>query len=65
MNKKNQEVNHLSLFLLGCSLLSVGVILTCMINPVFISIMASGISLMAIGIAKRDKWHTITENKHE
>jgi len=65
MNKKNKEINYLSLFLLGCSLLSVGVIFTCTINPVFISVMASGISLIAIGLAKRDKWSATNENKQE
>jgi len=65
MNKKNTEINYLSLFLFGCSLLSVGVLFTCAINPVFISIMASGIGLIAIGIAERDKWSTTNENKQE
>ena len=56
MNTKNKEVNYLSLFLLGISLVSVGVIFTAAINPVFIFIMASGLGLMAIALAKRDKW---------
>jgi len=65
MNKKNKEINYLSLFLLGCSLLSVGVIFTAAINPALISIMASGICLIAIGLAKRDKWSATNENKQE
>jgi len=56
MSKKNKEVNYLSLFLLGISLVSVGLIFTAAINPAFIFIMASGLGLMAIGLANRDKW---------
>ena len=58
MSKKNKEVNYLSLFLLGISLVSVGLIFTAAINPTFIFIMASGLGLMAIGLANRDKWST-------
>ncbi|KON31773.1 hypothetical protein AC477_03840 [miscellaneous Crenarchaeota group-1 archaeon SG8-32-1] len=65
MNEKNKEINYLSLFLLGCILLSIGVIFTAVINPVFISIMASGICLIAIGVAKRDKGYTLQGNKQE
>jgi len=65
MNKKNKEINYLSLFLLGCTLLSVGVVFTVVINPAFISIMASGICLIAIGLAKRDKWSAANKNKQE
>ena len=56
MEKKNKEINYLSLFILGCSLLSVGVIFRYTINLAFITIMASGIGLIAIGIANRDNW---------
>jgi len=65
MNKKNKEINYLRLLLLGYSLLSVGVIFIYTINPVFISIIASGISLIVIGITKRDKCSTPRENKQE
>jgi hypothetical protein len=65
MSNKNKEINYLSLFLLGCILLSIGVIFTAVINPVFISIMGSGISLIAIGLAKREKWSATNENKPE
>jgi len=65
MIDKTKEVNCLSLFLLGCSLLTVVVLFTCAINPAFISIIASGIGLMAVGIAKRDKWSGSKENKYE
>jgi len=56
MSKENKEVNYLSLFLLGISLVSVGLIFAAAINPAFIFIMASGLGLMAIGLSKRDKW---------
>jgi hypothetical protein len=65
MNEKNTEINYLSLFLIGCILLSIGVIFTAVINPVFISIMGSGICLIAIGLTKREKWPAINENKPE
>jgi hypothetical protein len=65
MNEKNTEINYLSLFLIGCSLLSIGVIFTAVINPVFISIMGSGICLIAIVLVKREKWSAINENKPE
>ncbi len=58
MSKKNKEVNYQSLFLLGISLVSIGLIFTAAINPAFIFIMASGLGLMAIGLANRDKWST-------
>ena len=58
LNEKNKEINYLSLFLLGISLVSVGLIFTVAINPAFIFIMASGLGLMAIGLANRDKWST-------
>jgi len=56
MSEKKNQINYLSLFLLGCSLLTVGVLFTYALNPVFISIMASGMGLMAIGLAKRNEW---------
>ena len=65
MSEKNKGINYLSLFLLGCILLSFGVIFTAVINPVFISIMASGICLIAIGLAKRDKWYATNKNKQK
>ena len=65
MNKEHKEVNYLSLFFLGLSLLSTGLIFTAAINPVFIGIMASGLGLMAIALANRDKWYTTKVNKQE
>ena len=58
LNEKNKEITYPSLFLLGLSLVSVGGIFTAAINPVFIFIMASGLGLMAIALANRDKWST-------
>lgn len=62
MNIKNKEVNYLNLFFLGLSLLSTGLIFTAAINPAFISIMASGLGLMLIALANREKWFKISQN---
>lgn len=62
MNIKNKEVNYLNLFFLGLSLLSTGLIFTAAINPAFISIMASGLGLMLISLANREKWFKISQN---
>jgi uncharacterized membrane protein len=61
VNVKNKEVNYQSLFFLGLSLLSTGLIFTAAINPAFISIIASGLGLMAIALANKYKW---TNTKH-
>jgi ABC-type uncharacterized transport system permease subunit len=65
VNTKNKEVNYLSLFFLGLSLLSTGLIFTAAINPAFISIMASGLGLMAIALANRDKWPNTNQHTQE
>lgn len=62
MNIKNKEVNYLNLFFLELSLLSTGLIFTAAINPAFISIMASGLGLMLIALANREKWFKISQN---
>ncbi len=63
MNKKNKEVNYQSLFFLGLSLLSTGLIFTAAINVAFISIMASGLGLMAIALANKDKWTSTKQTR--
>jgi hypothetical protein len=56
MSEKKNQVNYLSLFILGVSLLTVGILFTYAINLAFVSIMASGLLLMVIGLSKRDEW---------
>ena len=63
VNTKNKEVNYQSLFFLGLSLVSTGLIFTAAINPAFIFIMASGLGLMTIALTNRDKWSTPTKQE--
>ena len=62
MSREKNQVNYLSLFFLGVSLLAVGILFTYAINPAFISIMASGLCLIAIGLSKRDEWYRKKKN---
>jgi len=54
---KNKEIDYRTLVFLGISLVSVGWILAIAVNFVFISILASGLCLMAIALVNREKWY--------
>jgi hypothetical protein len=56
MSKKKNQVNYLSLFLLGIGLLTVGIVFTAVINPAYVSFMASGVLFMIIGLSKKSEW---------
>ena len=57
MSKKQREVDYRSFLFLGISLISTGLILAIAINPVFISILASGLCVIAISLANKEKWN--------
>jgi hypothetical protein len=55
-NTVDNKTNYLVFFILGTSLLSLGVTLMAAIGPAFVSFIGAGIAFMAIGLANRDKW---------
>jgi hypothetical protein len=57
LSKKPREVDYRSFLFLGISLISTGWILAIAINPVFISILASGLCIIAISLANKEKWN--------
>ena len=57
MSKKPKKVDYRSFLFLGISLISTGWILAIAINPVFVSILASGVCLIAISLANIEKWN--------
>jgi hypothetical protein len=57
LSKKQKEVDYRSFLFLGISLISTGWILAIAINPVFISILASGLCVIAISLANKEKWN--------
>jgi hypothetical protein len=57
LSKKQREVDYRSFLFLGISLISTGLILAIAINPVFISILASGLCVIAISLANKEKWN--------
>ena len=68
MSKKPGEVDYRSFLFLGIILISTGWILAIAINPVFVSILASGVCLLAISLANKEKWNktnrkTVSNNR--
>jgi hypothetical protein len=57
LGKKKKQVDYRNFLFLGISLISTGLILTIAINFAFISILASGLCIMAIALANREKWN--------
>ena len=63
MGEKKNQVNYLSLVVLGVSLITVGILLTFAINPAFISFMGSGLVFIVIGLSKRAE-HSIKKKNN-
>jgi uncharacterized membrane protein len=57
LSRKKKQVDYRSFLFLGISLISIGLILTIAINPAFVSILASGVCLIAISLANKEKWN--------
>lgn len=60
--RKNQkagvtrEIDYRAFFIMGISLLPLGIIFATVINPALIGFIAIGGCYLAIGLANRDKW---------
>ena len=54
--KKEEEVDYQAFFILGISLVSLGITFTTIISPGFISFLGAGVCFMAIGLSHRDSW---------
>jgi uncharacterized membrane protein len=57
LSRKKKQVDYRSFLFLGISLISIGLILAIAINPAFVSILASGVCLIAISLANKEKWN--------
>ena len=55
-HKKPEEPDYRAFFILGISLVSLGITFTTVTGPAFISFIGAGICFMAIGLAHRDSW---------
>jgi len=53
MTQKKNQASFLSLFVLGIGLLTVGIVFTCVINPAYVSFIASGVLFMIVGLSKK------------
>ena len=51
------QPNYLAIFIIGLALEGVGVAMLVTVTPVGIALIGSGICLVAIGLAHRDKWY--------
>jgi uncharacterized membrane protein len=57
LSRKKKQVDYRSFLFLGISLISTGLILAIAINPAFVSILASGLCIIAISLANKEKWN--------
>ena len=55
--EQKKETSRLPKFFLGISLISIGLIFAIAINPAFFSILALGLCIIAISLAKKEKWN--------
>ena len=53
----NGKMNYKGIFVAGCTLVASGVVLSIILGPVGIGILGSGLGLMAVGLANREKWN--------
>lgn len=53
-----KKMNYKGIFVAGCCFLASGVALSIALGPVGIGILGVGLSLMAIGLANREKWQS-------
>jgi len=57
LSRKKKQVDYQSFLFLGISLISIGLIFAIAINPAFFSILASGLCIIAISLANKEKWN--------
>jgi len=57
LSRKKKQVDYRSFLFLGISLISIGLIFAIAINPAFVSILASGLGIIAISLANKEKWN--------
>ncbi|MFC1487295.1 hypothetical protein ACFLRN_06385 [Thermoproteota archaeon] len=57
MSRKKKQIDYRSFLFLGISLISTGLILAIAINPAFVSILGTGLGLIAISLANKEKWN--------
>ncbi|KYK26785.1 hypothetical protein AYK20_08590 [Thermoplasmatales archaeon SG8-52-1] len=55
-DRKFEEPDYQTFFILGMSFLSLGIVFILVINPGFIAFIGIGICYMAIGLANKNKW---------
>lgn len=66
--KDEKPTDYRVFFILGCSLIAVGISLMSAVGPAFLGFLGSGVVFMIIGLANRDKWEkskkeTLIENR--
>jgi hypothetical protein len=53
--KDEKPTDHRPFFILGCSLITVGISLISAVGPAFLGFLGAGVVFMAIGLADKDK----------
>ena len=54
--KREKPTDYRAFFILGCSLIAVGVSLMSSIGSAFVAFLGCGVVFMLIGLTNRDKW---------
>ena len=54
--REEAEVNYLAFFVMGLSLLPMGVVLSFVINPGFLGFIGLGAFYIVFGLSNKDKW---------
>lgn len=53
--KDEKPTDHRPFFILGCSLIAVGISLISAVGPAFLGFLGAGVVFMAIGLANKNK----------
>ncbi len=56
-----KEIDYKAFYVMGISLIPIGIILTTVISPAFICIAGAGASFVFFGLRNKDKWQTDQE----
>ena len=63
--KDEKTTDYSGFFILGISLIAMGISLMSAVGPVFISFLGGGVVFMAIGLTNRDKWTKSKKETHK
>jgi len=53
--KDEKPADHRPFFIIGCSLIAVGISLISTVGPAFLGFLGAGVVFMAIGLSSKDK----------